>query len=218
MKRPLQILTCAILAAVTLTARADLADPTPRLYKLGPDSTYESGCFLYCACPIVFSGLEGTFILTFIEFDGLFWRYEVSDVQWTAFPEGPGLPITGSGAYRVGGEFAAMHQLELDLVIGDEPEQHFDSGLIVGGSDFPVIDIAVCMNQLQCYDTLLTLHARPAGDVNGDGEAEMGDLAPFVDVLLGQDSDPDHMTFADMTLDDQVDGSDIRPFVETIMG
>lgn len=217
MKRPHHILICAILAATALTARANPTDPAPTLYRLGPDSTYEIGCFDDCECPISISDLKGTFILTFMEFDGLFWQYELSDIQWTAFPGGADLAITGSGIYRAGGEFAAMHQLQLDVIIADQPVQHFDSGLIVGGFEFPVIDIAVNMNQLQCFDTVLTLHARPLGDINGDGEADIGDVGAFVAVLLGRDVNPDHMAFADMTLDDQVTGRDIQPFIEILI-
>ncbi len=82
------------------------------LYMLDDGSTYQHGCFPPCLCPLLEEAdLRGTFELTFIGFDGLFWNYAVTDVAWTASLGDPGLPIAGSGTYKVGGEFVSAHEL-----------------------------------------------------------------------------------------------------------
>ncbi len=43
-------------------------------------------------------------------------------------------------------------------------------------------------------------------------------LAPFIDVLLGVDADPLHVARSDMNCDGAVDGLDIQPFVEAMIG
>ena len=134
-------------------------------YKLTADSTYQSGCFEPCACPILAEvPIEGTFRLTDHGFDGLSHVYDVTDVQWmVALPESV-LRITGSGTYQRGGEFAATHQLQLGLTVGNDAIQRFDSGVLPGGNDFPAIDIVISINGMYCYDTVIRIVARPIVD------------------------------------------------------
>ena len=72
---------------------------------------------------------------------------EYSDNRSEAPPEVPdfelirpigrgGSQVTGTGTYTIFDEFVATHQLTLDLVVDGEPEQHFDSGMVLGGSGF----------------------------------------------------------------------------------
>ncbi len=209
-----------ISAVVLLAAESSWAQPAPQptTYKLTGLSDFERGCFPPCLCPImVGTDLVGTFDLVFDRFDGLFWHYDVTDVNWTATLLGaPWLPISGAGSYRVGGEFASMHQLELDLTVGTEPVEHFDSGLIVGGGTFPTIDLVISINGIWCFDTVMTVHANPLGDINGDGLVDQADRLLFVDVLLGVDSDPDHVAAADLNLDGAANGADVPAFVKAL--
>jgi len=39
--------------------------------------------------------------------------------------------------------------------------QHYDSGLVLGGSSFPAIDLEVSMNSMICHDTVFRLVANP---------------------------------------------------------
>ena len=92
----------------------------------------------------------------------MFDTYEVTDVHWNVDLGGPGLAISGSGSYRIGGEFALTQQLELDLVIDGGEAQHFDSGLVVAdGALRPSIDVAVSTNGMFCYDTVIVVDAAP---------------------------------------------------------
>ena len=55
------------------------------------------------------------------------------------------------------------------------------------------------------------------GDLDDDGDVDMVDLGIFVDVLLGQDSDPAHESRADLNGDQTINGDDIQLFIDTIM-
>jgi hypothetical protein len=73
---------------------------------------------------------------------------------------GQDVRITGSGTYRIGGEFARQHQLVLELTIGDETPQQFDSGLIPGGAAFPdMLPIVISINGMVCFDTVIDIRS-----------------------------------------------------------
>jgi hypothetical protein len=65
--------------------------------------------------------------------------------------------------------------------------------------------------------TLLAIPVSPAGDLNGDGLVSPLDLSGFVNVLLGIDGDPLHVTRADTNLDGISDGADVAGFVDAIL-
>ena len=106
-------------------------------YKLQPGSNFVTGCFGPCLCPDLLSRLQGTFSLQQVGFDPLFTYYRVGDVRWTVTGVTSNLTILGSGTYKVGGEFAVQHQMSLDLSVDGGALQHFDSGLKLGGGEFP---------------------------------------------------------------------------------
>ena len=140
------------------SARAG-ADPT--LYVLAPGSEFEQGCFPPCECPsLAAQPLRGIFWLTPAGSDPLFDHFDLSRIVWRVKIGGEDVAITGSGRYRRGGEFALMHQLELDISIGGAKPQHFDSGLLPGGSEFPTIAITVSLNGGYCFDTVLRISAK----------------------------------------------------------
>ncbi len=72
--------------------------------------------------------------------------------------------ITGEGTYRLGGEFALMHQLTLDINIDGSEKEHLDSGLILGGSEFPMISVSVARGS-SCFDIRMTIKAVPLTEV-----------------------------------------------------
>ena len=155
----------AVLLALGLFApMAEATDSGPTVYELTDRSTYQIGCFDPCACPILDEvPVKGTFLLTPAGSDGLFQTYDVTQVEWTVALGHETIRITGSGTYRIGGEFALSHQLELDLATNNDPPQHFDSGVLVGGAGFPHMDIVISINGMYCFDTVIHVDARPAG-------------------------------------------------------
>jgi hypothetical protein len=162
MRRTASLVCCAaVLAGATLKAPAQNSGNTPSFYTLRRDSLYETGCFGPCACPVLVQGaLGGRFRLRFRGFDGLFDNYGVDQLRWIVHESSQDVIVTGSGTYRIGGEVAIQHQLSLDLQVGSDPIQHFDSGLVAPTSSFPEIDIRISINGESCHDTVFDLHAR----------------------------------------------------------
>jgi len=139
------------------------ADPQTVPYELGSGALFGWGCFGPCACPQIDVPLSGRFVLVSRPPDPLFSHYDVVDVNWVYhLPEGD-VSVTGSGTYKVGGEFAVQHQMTLDLSVGGKPAKHFDSGLVLGGGDFPRIATIVSLHDMQmCLDTVIQVRASPA--------------------------------------------------------
>src|SRR6266516_4429341 len=135
---------------------------TGTLYRLNEDSTFQQGCFPPCLCPIMISvPVKGTFVLTPTGFDGLFDTYTVTDVNWLVSTGGSNTTVTGCGTYKIGGEFALQQQLSLDLQVGGDKVQHFDSGLVTGPAPFPDIKVTISVNGQQRFDTVFEVSASP---------------------------------------------------------
>lgn len=167
--KTLSVVLLIALFILPLTSASAQTDQS-RLYILKAGSTYDTGCFGSCLCPIVEQPMQGTFRLLKSGVDPLFTNYDVLDVRWT-LPNAPqNMTIVGSGTYKVGGEFAVQHQMALDLSIGGGPVRHFDSGLILGGGTFPDIDIKLSLHgQQACVDTMLHVIATPATATSSEG-------------------------------------------------
>jgi hypothetical protein len=154
---PLLVLVHAL---ATTGPLAQTAATASTLYQLASASGYEDGCFDPCACPVhITDGLAGTWRMTPAPPEPGFNVYAIDQVNW--FLPQADLRITGSGTYRIGGEFALTHQLTLDLLIDGRPLQHFDSGRVLGVGAFPAIDITVSMNNQVCHDTVFHVSAAP---------------------------------------------------------
>jgi hypothetical protein len=55
-------------------------------------------------------------------------------------------------------------------------------------------------------------------DLDGDGDVDPDDVDTFVNVLLGQDTDPHHVAASDINQSGAADGQDIQPFVNLLLG
>lgn len=170
--------------AGALPVHAQLAPTSGRLYRLSPASAITEGCWAPCACPIT-SALElrGRFRLAISAADPFERTYRVSEM----FLAAPQLSrtYTGSGTYRIGGDFALSHQMQLELLMNGATIQRFDSGRVAVGSPAPAprwprIDIALSRNNLFCFDTELHLVAFPVADWNFSGEITVGDIFDFL--------------------------------------
>ena len=143
--------------------------PDGGIFRLTPESVYQHGCFDPCLCPLlVQSGVQGTFKVTPMGFDGLIHEFAVEDVNWTVpfnSPDGTmqALRVIGSGHYLIGSPdpiTVVQHRMILDLQVGDEPVQRFDSGwVMLEGPDVGHIHITVSMNNMYCFDTVFVIDA-----------------------------------------------------------
>jgi hypothetical protein len=161
---PHRVFLVSLALAAVVCATGARMRPRETLYGLRPESSVTQGCFEPCECPIaLFEELSGSFRLVERTPPGPspFREFDVAMVSWTLERGHESVPITGSGTYRVGGEFAVAQQLELDLQIGDGPVQRFDSGLVPGGGAFPEIDVRISVNGEFCYDTVIDVVAAP---------------------------------------------------------
>ena len=143
-------------------AFAQGASDAPTIYRLNPGSNFQQGCFPPCLCPVLEQArVRGTLVLVPTGFDGLFQTFDIADVNWTASVGDSEVRMTGSGTYKVGGEVAVQQQLALDLTVGDAPVQHFDSGLVSGGGQFPDISVTISIHGQVCFDTVLGVDTSP---------------------------------------------------------
>lgn len=161
----MKTLTAFLLVCLSVLpfAHASAQSSQSELYVLKTGSTFETGCFPPCLCPVLVSqSMEGTFRLRRTFFDPLFTYYNVTEVRWAVPNSTSRISIVGSGTYRVGGELAVQQRMILDLSVNGGALQHFDSGLVPGGGNFPDITIRVSLHQEQaCQDTVLQVKAGP---------------------------------------------------------
>ncbi len=157
--------------ALIAPGTAALAQPpvgTPTRYLLTQGTELEIGCQDPCACPVFMRGpITGSFTRNEREPQPLFRRFDIEDVDWILSDTSPALRIVGSGSYAVGGEFALEQRLVLDLKIGENDPQHFESGRQLTTNVFPAIDASAAVHAFACYDTVLRLHAKPLGPIVG---------------------------------------------------
>jgi len=170
----------ALLLCIAAPAAAQTQPPAYH-YDLQPTAAFENGCFGPCECPVQTRAMKGTFDVQQTSVDPLFTYYRVFNVAWQVLQNGaPNIPIQGSGTYRVGGEFAVQQQMSLDLSIGGAAPVHFDSGLVLGGGQFPgqiVVDISRHQNTA-CIDTVLHVDAvDPVVTAAGQGDVPQSAMA-----------------------------------------
>lgn len=55
------------------------------------------------------------------------------------------------------------------------------------------------------------------GDLDGDGDVDAADREIFISVLIGHDSDPQHVLRADLSHDNVADGEDVRLFITAFL-
>jgi hypothetical protein len=161
------------------------------MYHLRPPSTIQQGCFIGCACITTLQEpLRGTFVLTPAFPDPVFSNYSVTSVDLRAPTFGTHL--LGSGIFQVGGDPAALERMQLDLSIGGQDVQHWDSGYTPPHSSPLAINQTLTIHNYQCYDVVLTIHASAfRSDWNTDGVVNVQDIFSFINTWLAGDGDAD---------------------------
>ena len=132
-------------------------------FALQKTSLSEEGCFAPCECPVLIrDDLRGKFNLIPEGTQNGYDVFRVERVQWfvTLWDGGTTL-IQGSGAYRSSAVYK-LQRLELDLVVGDRPTEHYDSGFVPIRVPQPQLSIVISRNGMYCWDTVFTIDAAPA--------------------------------------------------------
>jgi hypothetical protein len=157
----------ATLALVASPTRAQVLDPIQ--YQLSPLSLFEYGCFGPCACPIMFPGpMKGDFTFYRTSVDQWWTHYALLNIRWTyTIGDGNGgthsASVTGQGTYELGGDFALMQRMTLDVSTDGGPVQHFDSGYGPPSVSFPLIAADVFLHPPTCLDSAFHVVAGPPG-------------------------------------------------------
>lgn len=208
--RTWRLLLPSIVIGLILTNGIATADV---LYTLTPGSTFQEGCVAPCMCPVRLPEvLTGTFRLIPAGFDPLFTNYNLDEISWTAFDSNGGIvhKITGQGTYKLGGEVALTQQLTLDLSIDGGSSEHFDSGLIAGGSEFPAISIPSVSNGASCYQVSIDIKASPQQNdsiiANLDNPINGQNVSGILPIY-GWALDPKGITKIELFIDDQFIGN-----------
>ena len=132
-------------------------------YQLTSGSTYHGGCVSPCLCPVMIGeGIQGSFNLVKTNEDQWFKYYDVEQINWVVVNSSGKvvLTISGEGSYKVGGDFALTHKMQLTLRIDDQAPAVFSSGLVPGGGEFPEISITIDKGTA-CYDIWMDIAAKP---------------------------------------------------------
>jgi hypothetical protein len=168
------------------------------LYRLhsGSELTTER-CLPPCACP---SGsttgpLDGTFTLTKVSENPLWVEYSVTGADWLASVPFAPTHVRGEGTYRIGGEVALMHQMDLMLVVSDSPISNpieFTSTLVGvdPGNPFPRIGITIVCEQVICTRYTIRLVAAPLpcqADCDASGSLSGNDFMCFLNKFAAGD-------------------------------
>ena len=155
----------SLAALVALSVLAAPAAAVPYVL-VTPPSQLQAGCFGPCECAVTTQPTFGSFDLVETGVDPLYTHYAIQRFI-ASFNNGPGaVSIVGSGTYRIGGEFALMQEMTLDLQVWGGPVQHFDSGLVPVRAPFPEISVSCPLHGFACHDSVVMVDAKaddPAG-------------------------------------------------------
>jgi hypothetical protein len=175
-----------LIVSITFAAFTGLALATGAPVTYTTNGEYYEGCFGPCLCVANYMGpLEGTFRLQAQKLTGSVDTFHITDVDWQAILWSDptySFPIIGDGTYTYISQFAVQHKLELDLTYGsDNSEKHFQTEPVFPEVFFPDISIVVSIGDMSCYDTSLTVHAKPVfGDITGDAVVNVDDLLKVI--------------------------------------
>ncbi|MCK6483055.1 MAG: dockerin type I domain-containing protein [Phycisphaerae bacterium] len=120
--------------------------------------------------------------------------------SWTTIETVRTGPFWSYRRFRVSDFLAPTGQMKLRFSVQDNP----DNSVTEAAVDDVMFEI------LTCSDT--------AGDFNGNGQVDAGDIGAFVRVLLGYTRASDQIARADFNGDGLADGEDVGPFVEALAG
>lgn len=189
-------------------------------YDIDPATVMEADFCLGpcdCALPTLIGSATGQFTLRFDHADPLFDVYRVEGLVVSAdIPDFHPIWLAGEGEYRIGGEFARLHQLRFDAELYGRGGEllRFDSGLVVADPRYPFPAVGIHVEserpELGCIQIRLDLAAAPdacPADLDGSGDVGLADLAILLSEF-GRSGDATHAD-GDLDADRDVDLADL---------
>jgi hypothetical protein len=150
-------------------------------FRLAADSTYQSGCFDPCDCPLGMPRpLHGELTLVPVLEHGTYVEYAVPLARFVVPPldgAGEGIRFEGFGTYTlVQGFIGPAHHLDLTLRASGGAAERFSSAFANTDPTFPAeFEIVVDINNQICFDTVLSIHAIWSGSIVFRDDFECGD-------------------------------------------
>jgi len=123
---------------------------------LDPDSsTFTSGCWPPCLCPIaLFPGVGGSMDLVPTGAGATYTEYDVVNINWNM----AGTAVTGMGTFRISQVFGTQETV-LDLSFDGQLPVTFQSGSAFTTAAFPDISFAINQGNFTCFDQLFNITA-----------------------------------------------------------
>lgn len=154
-------------------------------YQLATDSTYQTGCFGACECPLQEPRpLDGTLFLVKILDHGTYEEFAVPSAALVAKPLGPTdeeITLSGFGLYTLIQGFAGpAHVLDLRVSTDGGEVELFDNQLSNTDPTFPAeFSIVIDTDDQICFDTVLSLHSIWSGPLIFQDDFECGDTSSW---------------------------------------
>ena len=181
----------SIAAAALLSASAPhaLAQTQPNVTLAMVSNNWSSRVCVVCACPTVINRVWGHATLVYSHSDQWDAYYTVTGIGWYS---DSGQTVTGTGTYRIGGDFALTHHMSLDVLVNGVP-MHFESTDELVTTPFPDIRITVDEphDPNPCYFNRFYLNfdgrcsladiATVGGEAQSDGQLTVDDLVLYLD-------------------------------------
>lgn len=142
--------------------------------------------------------------------DGLNETFLDGDALYTALGQlGAGAWATPEGLLVTTFQFSALAETPGTTLTIPEDAGSYTHTAIWGS---PGVDVHGTLGSAMV--TIVQPCSPTVGDVNGDKVYDMADIAAAVQVLLGIDTDPDHVIAVDANCDEAADGLDLQPLVD----
>ena len=199
---------------VTLSCAIGSSGAPPQPYTLASSEATLRFCLGPCLCPYhEFTGpFTGRLLLTFQGTDPQgFDHYAVTALEGNVQLAFQSLPVSGAGTYRIGGAPGLVHQLTLELVVGQDPRVVHDSGVVPADPQHPFPQIAALLETevFGCRQNVLNVLAMPDGcyaDCDESGSLTVADFGCFQTRFVA------HVPYADCTADGALTVADFGCF------
>lgn len=183
------LLAAAIVSVAALASSSVQAQQTQWTMAM-VSNNWSSRVCVVCACPTVINRVSGHATLVYSHSDQWDAYYTITSIGWRT---DIGETVTGTGTYRIGGDFALTHRMSLDVLVNGMPRHYESADEVLTNSQFPDIRITVDEphDPNPCYYNRFYLNlesrcsladiATVGGQAESDGRLTADDLVLYLD-------------------------------------